>query len=73
MELKRLYENRFHNESQKRNSLWKVLCKNFFQHFISEDDIVLDIAAGGCEFINNIKAKKKYVRTGWVQEIGVLY
>lgn len=60
MELKRLYENRFHNESQERNSLWKVLCKNFFQHFISEDDIVLDIAAGGCEFINNIKAKKKY-------------
>lgn len=60
MELKKLYENRFHNETQKRNSLWKVLCKSFFQHFIPEDNVVLDIAAGGCEFINNINAKKKY-------------
>lgn len=36
------------------------MCEEYFQKFIDRDnDVVLDIAAGYCEFLNNISAKKK--------------
>lgn len=58
----KLYGKRFDpQEIKKKNRLWKVLCDEFFQKFIPEYSIVLDIGAGYCEFINNIKAGKKYV------------
>ena len=64
-DLNKLYENRFVNtetddNQKKRNAIWKVLCNQFFSKFISEKDVVCDVAAGYCEFINNIKAQKKY-------------
>jgi len=40
--------------------MWKILCKDFFQQYISEKDIVLEIGAGYCEFINNIRCGKKF-------------
>ena len=43
-----------------RNRLWNVLCTDFFKQFIHPEDTVLDMGAGYCEFINNIKCKKKY-------------
>lgn len=43
-----------------REQLWEILVKNYFQHFITNDDIVLDLPCGYGEFINNIKCKKKY-------------
>ena len=39
--------------------LWKVLCADFFQRFIPQDAIVIDLAAGYCEFINNISCARK--------------
>ncbi len=36
-----------------------ALHRLFFQKYIPEEAIVLEIGAGYCEFINNIKAKKK--------------
>ena len=47
-------------ELEKKQRLWKILCDDFFQKFISPDSALLDIGAGYCEFINNIKAKEKY-------------
>lgn len=59
--LGKLYRERFDaGEMSKRNKLWRVLCTDFFQRFIPEDSTVLDIGAGYCEFINNIRARKKY-------------
>ena len=43
-----------------RNRLWNVLCTDFFQQFVRPEDAVLDMGAGYCEFINNIKCRKKY-------------
>lgn len=60
MELKELYDNRFSNVDRKRNAIWRILCTSFFQKFIPESHAVVDIAAGRCEFINNIKAAEKY-------------
>ena len=54
-----IYADRFDKNVEKRNVMWKILCKDYFQKFIQPTDTVLDLAAGYCEFINNIKCRKK--------------
>lgn len=54
-----IYADRFDKSVSKRNVMWKVLCTDYFQKFINESDTVLDLAAGYCEFINNIECKGK--------------
>lgn len=59
--LPKLYKVRYPKESEKaKNKVWKVLCREYLQKFVRDEDTVLDIAAGHCEFINHIKARKKY-------------
>lgn len=60
--LQSLYRHRFSkSELPAKNAIWKVLCRNFFQQFIRADrDVVLDLACGYGEFINNIDAARKY-------------
>lgn len=56
-----IYKVRYPKEAQKqKDEIWKVLCRDFLQQFINPNDSVLDIAAGHCEFINNINCRKKY-------------
>ncbi|HEY3733415.1 MAG TPA: class I SAM-dependent methyltransferase [Streptosporangiaceae bacterium] len=58
--LRRLYATRFaETETSPRNATWRVLCEDFFQKWINPGATVLEVAAGYCEFINNIKAGKK--------------
>jgi len=55
-----IYSNRFSSaDLLKRNSIWKTLCRSFFQRYISAEDAVLDLGAGYCEFINNISCANK--------------
>jgi ubiquinone/menaquinone biosynthesis C-methylase UbiE len=54
-----LYANRFGTEQVRRSELWQVLCSDFFQKWVPEDAVVLDVAAGHCEFINHIRAGRK--------------
>lgn len=58
-EITRLYRLRFNKELKTRNNIWKILCSDFFQKYIKSTDTICDLGAGYCEFINNIKAKKK--------------
>jgi SAM-dependent methyltransferase len=58
-DLKTLYANRFGAESEQRQDIWEVLCSDFFQAWIPPNATVLDLAAGHCEFINNIKAARR--------------
>lgn len=59
--LRHLYDHRFPSrERERKNELWKVLCRSFFQKFISDSDTVLDLGAGYCEFINNIHCGRKF-------------
>ena len=61
MDVRQLYQGRFSPEDlRKKNEIWKVLCGSFFQQFIREDQIVLDVGAGYCEFINHIRCAKKF-------------
>jgi SAM-dependent methyltransferase len=53
---KKLYRIRFAEDQGGRDALWSTLCRDFFQRYDGPDDTVLDVAAGWCEFINNIEA-----------------
>ena len=58
-DLKQIYHRRLGKDIEFRKEMYHVLCSEFFQKYIPENAVVLDIAAGYCEFINNIKAKKR--------------
>ena len=52
----------FHSSFKKRperEGVWKVIAR-YLQRYIPPDSIVLDLGAGYCNFINNIKAKEKH-------------
>ncbi len=56
----KLYSVRFSpDECVAKNKIWKVLCEEFIQKYISPDDTVVDLGAGYCEFINNIQCRKR--------------
>lgn len=60
-DLKKLYTNRFpENEKDQRKKIWKTLIDSYFSKLIKKNATVLDLGAGYCEFINNVKANKKY-------------
>ncbi|MDR2470416.1 MAG: class I SAM-dependent methyltransferase [Tannerella sp.] len=60
MELEKLYRQRFDSTEQAaKNKLWSTLCKHYFSRYIDKQDTVLDLAAGFCEFINNISCRRK--------------
>lgn len=54
-----IYADRFDKDEAKRQVMWKILTKDYFQKFVDKKDTVLDLAAGYCEFINNIECDKK--------------
>lgn len=57
--LKQMYHRRFGKDIEFRKRMYRILCGEFFQRYIPKNAVVLDVAAGYCEFINNIKAMKK--------------
>lgn len=60
IDIKKLYDKRFTTiERIRKKQLWHILCHDFLKKFINDLDIVVDLGAGHCEFINNISARKK--------------
>jgi SAM-dependent methyltransferase len=58
--IKKLYTERFSgDEIVTKNRIWSVLCRAFFSRFIRDDHVIVDIGAGYCEFLNNIRASGK--------------
>lgn len=56
-----LYTTRYTGIAQStKDAIWGVLCRHFLQRFVPSGSTVLDIGCGHCEFINTIKAFKKY-------------
>jgi SAM-dependent methyltransferase len=43
-----------------RIKIWREIAKYLNKNFIKPDSRILDLGAGYCDFINNIKAKEKY-------------
>ena len=60
MELEQLYRHRFEeSELPRKRAIWKVLCDDYFSRFVKPNDVVIDVGAGYCEFINNIRCGKR--------------
>lgn len=60
-DLASLYRFRFReSERPQKMLIWKTLCDHFFQRLVGSDQVVVDLACGYGEFINNIQARKKY-------------
>ena len=58
----RLYRHRFPEPLRaRRTGVWKVLCRSWFARYIPPEARVLEVGAGYCEFINNIRAAEKAV------------
>jgi len=58
--LSKIYRTRFeHTGLERRKRVWATLCRHFFSKRIPEDSVVLDLACGYGEFINNIAARRK--------------
>lgn len=58
-ELERIYAARFSSKERERVVLWETLTTYFFQQFVRDDDDVVDLAAGYCQFINAIRCRRK--------------
>lgn len=59
-EISALYRRRFSQQDlATKQALWKVLCEDAFQRYVPLDGTVLDLGAGGCEFINGIRARRR--------------
>ncbi|MHB8876814.1 MAG: class I SAM-dependent methyltransferase, partial [Myxococcaceae bacterium] len=60
MDLSQIYKTRFpETDLETKNRIWRVLCDDFFARFVGEADTVVDVGAGYCEFINNIRCRRK--------------
>ncbi len=49
----------------KRGILWGTLCQHAFQTFVPEGGSVLELGAGWCDFINNIRAERRVAVDIW--------
>jgi SAM-dependent methyltransferase len=55
-----LYDVRFDEEERRaKQAIWRVLCEHFFQRFVDEEAVVLDLACGFGEFSRFIRARRK--------------
>jgi SAM-dependent methyltransferase len=59
-ELSRVYTSRFDATQDYRRRVWTVLVSEFFQELVPDSAVVLDLGCGYGEFINAVKARKKF-------------
>jgi SAM-dependent methyltransferase len=59
-ELERLYAARFpQRDREAKAKLWQTLCDAFFSRYVPSDGCVVDLGAGYCDFVNNIRARRR--------------
>jgi hypothetical protein len=58
--VQQIYRNRFGKQVlERRTAVWQVLCESWFNRYIPAGGSVLEVAAGYCEFINNVAAGER--------------
>jgi SAM-dependent methyltransferase len=56
-DLEAIYRNRFdERDLANKRILWAVLVHDYFQRYVPLDGTVVDLGAGNCEFINEVRA-----------------
>jgi SAM-dependent methyltransferase len=58
-DLQQIYRTRFAGRADYRVRVWKVLA-SYFSRWVPPEGTVLDLGAGYCEFVNNVRAHVKY-------------
>jgi ubiquinone/menaquinone biosynthesis C-methylase UbiE len=59
--LSEMYAKRFGDMgAERRDRVWKVLCRSFFDRRMIADGSVLDLACGYGEFVNNVAVRTRY-------------
>src|SRR5262245_40835078 len=53
----------------RRTTLWRTLWDCHFRYLIRDDDTVLDLGAGYCDFINHVCAKKRFAVDRWPEVV----
>src|SRR5262249_13889513 len=59
-ELQRVYSDRFGGTADYRQRVWAVLLRAFFQPLIPQTAAVLDLGCGYGEFVNQVRAGRKF-------------
>jgi SAM-dependent methyltransferase len=59
-DVRAIYAKRFHEYEIERDRVWRVLAESYYWKWVRPTDAVLDVGAGYCEFINNIRASEKF-------------
>ncbi|OAB61431.1 methyltransferase type 11 [Leptolyngbya valderiana BDU 20041] len=59
-ELQQGYQLRFARIANYRRKVWKILVTRYFQDLVGERRDILDLGCGWGEFINQVRARKKY-------------
>ena len=54
------YRLRFSKNEAYRTGLWRILCRQFFNQYVSPEMSILDLGCGWGEFINNVDAREKF-------------
>jgi SAM-dependent methyltransferase len=56
----KLYRQRFPDQVRaQRMAIWRILCQKWFARYIPKQARLLEVAAGYCEFINNVEADER--------------
>lgn len=59
-DLEAIYRNRFdERELASKRVLWRVLVHDFFQRYVPRHGVVVDLGAGSCEFVNEVRAARR--------------
>jgi SAM-dependent methyltransferase len=59
-ELRATYDRRFASVQEYRQRVWRVLIREFFQALVPANGTVLDLGCGWGEFVNQIRAARKF-------------
>ena len=52
-------------QDPRRDLLWRTLCESYFSRHIKSTDVVLELGAGYCHFINHIRAGERIAVDLW--------
>ncbi len=59
-DLEQIYRERFGGAVSYRRQVWRNLIAGFFSRYVPENASVLDLGCGYCEFINLVRAARKF-------------
>lgn len=60
IELEDAYGRRFGNKAEYRRRVWSILVRDYFQRYVPDEGLVLDLGCGWGEFVNQVRARSRF-------------